>query len=197
MRSKGPAKPPATRGVGSDAGGLKPSVRAMEKDPANPNVKKGLSKLIDLGKERGYVTYDDINRMVPSEDVLPEDLKNAFNVLSENDIEIIEGFADDAGDSEDGGDAFFGEEADWGVDDSDVPEVKAKAEEEEPVVPVVAKPRSQERDYGSDSTDPVRMYLQEMGSVPLLSREEEVTIAKEIESGLHEVRDCVYGIPLG
>jgi hypothetical protein len=41
------------------------------------------------------------------------------------------------------------------------------------------------------------MYLQEMGSVPLLSREEEVTIAKEIESGLHEVRDCVYGIPLG
>jgi RNA polymerase primary sigma factor len=41
------------------------------------------------------------------------------------------------------------------------------------------------------------MYLQEMGSVTLLSREEEVTIAKEIETGLHEVRDCVYGIPLG
>jgi RNA polymerase primary sigma factor len=43
----------------------------------------------------------------------------------------------------------------------------------------------------------VRMYLQEMGSVPLLSREQEVTIAKEIESGLHEVRDCVYGLPIG
>jgi RNA polymerase primary sigma factor len=172
-------------------------VRGDKDAPSAATVKKGLSQLIDLGKERGYVTYDDINRMVPSDDVLPEDLKNAFNVLSENDIEIIEGFAEDAAESEDGGDAFFGDEAEWGVDDSDVPEVKTKAEDEEPIVPVVTKPRGPERDYGSDSTDPVRMYLQEMGSVPLLSREEEVTIAKEIESGLHEVRDCVYGIPLG
>jgi hypothetical protein len=81
----------------------------MEKEAGSTNVKKGISQLIDLGKERGYVTYDDINRMVPSDDVLPEDLKNAFNVLSENDIEIIEGFAEDAAESEDGGDAFFGE----------------------------------------------------------------------------------------
>ena len=166
-----------------------------EKDSANPNVKKGLSQLIDLGKERGYVTYEDINRMVPQEDVLPEDLKAAFNVLSENDIEIIEGFSDDSSESEDGADAFFGDEAEWGVDDSDVADVKKRQEDEVPV-PVVAKVRAPERDYGSDSTDPVRMYLQEMGSVPLLSREEEVTIAKEIESGLHEVRDCVYDIPM-
>ena len=59
---------------------------------------------------------------------------------------------------------------------------------------MVAKVSAPDRDYGTDSTDPVRMYLQEMGSVPLLSREQEVTIAKEIESGLHEVRDCVYGL---
>ncbi len=168
----------------------------MEKDSANPNVKKGISRLVDLGKERGYVTYEDINRMVPQEDVVPDDIKSAFNVLSENDIEIIEGFADDSPDTADEGDTFFADEAEWGVDDTDVAEVK-KAAVEGPVVPDVTKLRTPDRDYGGDSTDPVRMYLQEMGSVPLLSREEEVTIAKEIESGLHEVRDCVYGLPLG
>ncbi len=173
---------------------------------ANANVKKGLERLIELGKERGYVTYEDISKMAPQEEVLPADLKNAVNVLSENDIEIVEGFAADStttttsststsSDSSDDTEAFFGDEAEWNADEGDVPVVKPAAEEE-PAVPVVAKPRVSERDYGSDSTDPVRMYLQEMGSVPLLSREEEVTIAKEIESGLHEVRDCVYSIPL-
>jgi len=172
--------------------------QSTDKESANPNVKKGISRLIDLGKERGYVTYEDINRMVPQEDVLPEDLKAAFNVLSENDIEIVEGFSNESSDggNEDSAEAFFGDEADWSVSEAEVAEVKKPAAIDGPPAPAVAKVRAPERDYGSDSTDPVRMYLQEMGSVPLLSREEEVTIAKEIESGLHEVRDCVYGVPL-
>ncbi len=171
----------------------------MAKDSASASVKKGISQLIDLGKERGYVTYEDINKMVPQEDVLPEDLKAAFSVLSDNDIEIVEGFADDAAEAgEADTDAFFGDEADWDASVAEVPEVKKAAETEEVEAPVapVPKIRPPEREYASDSTDPVRMYLQEMGSVPLLSREEEVAIAKEIESGLHEVRDCVYGMPL-
>ncbi|MEE8311023.1 MAG: RNA polymerase sigma factor RpoD [Candidatus Binatia bacterium] len=169
----------------------------MEKQSGTPaNIKKGLSKLIDLGKERGYVTYEDINKMVPQEDGAPEDLKTAFNVLNENEIEIVEGFADESSDAnEDTTEAFFADEtSEWG-DGAAVAEVK-KPPVEEPVAPVIAKVRQPERDYGTDSTDPVRMYLQEMGSVPLLSREEEVTIAKEIEGGLHEVRDCVFSIPL-
>ncbi len=171
----------------------------VAKESANATVKKGISQLIDLGKERGYVTYEDINRMVPQEDVLPEDLKAAFNVLSENDIEIVEGFSEESSDSgEVEAEAFFGDEADWNVNAAEVPEVKKapEPEEHEPPVPAAPKTRAAEREYASDSTDPVRMYLQEMGSVPLLSREEEVTIAKEIESGLHEVRDCVYAMPL-
>ena len=187
----------------------------MQKDARSTSVKKGLKRLIELGRERGFVTYEDISKLGPSDEVLPEDLKNAVNVLAENDIEIVEGFAEgeegatssngstatsrnSSGDSNsDSNNSMFGEdESDWGVDEPDVPTVK-KAREEEPAVPAVAtKPRASERDYGSDSTDPVRMYLQERGSVPLLSREEEVTIAKEIEFGIHEVRDCVYSIPL-
>jgi RNA polymerase primary sigma factor len=172
----------------------------MDKDSGNANVRKNLSRLIDLGKERGYVTYEDINRLVPQEEALPEDLKSAFHVLSENDIEIVEGFSEDNSDSteignDDGAEAFFGDEAEWSIEETEVPQVK-KVADAEPTVRVVEKARTPERDYGSDSTDPVRMYLQEMGSVPLLSREQEVSIAKEIESGLHEVRDCVYALPL-
>jgi RNA polymerase primary sigma factor len=188
----------------------------MQKDARSSSVQKGLKRLIELGRERGFVTYEDISKLGPQDEVLPEDLKNAVNVLSENDIEIVEGFAEGEdgsnssngssassssssansdSDSDSNGSLFGEEESDWGVDEPDVPAVK-KVNEDEPSVPVVAKVRAPERDYGSDSTDPVRMYLQEMGSVPLLSREEEVTIAKEIESGLHEVRDCVYSIPL-
>jgi RNA polymerase primary sigma factor len=174
----------------------------MSKAPASPTVKKGISRLIELGRERGFVTYEDISRIAPQEDLLPEDLKNAVSILSDNDIEIVEGFAEESGStattSEDSDDAFFGDEADWGVDEAEVPAaVKKVGEEDEPPLPVVAKVSTPDRDYGTDSTDPVRMYLQEMGSVPLLSREQEVTIAKEIESGLHEVRDCVYGLPIG
>ena len=168
---------------------------------ASATVKKGISRLIELGRERGYVTYEDISRIAPSDDLLPEDLKNAVSILADNDIEIVEGFAEEtattAAASDDGDEAFFGDEADWAVDEAEVPEVKKVGDEDEPPIPVVAKVTTPDRDYGTDSTDPVRMYLQEMGSVPLLSREQEVSIAKEIESGLHEVRDCVYQLPVG
>ncbi len=182
----------------------------MEKNTRTASVKKGLKRLIELGRERGFVTYEDISKIAgPKAEAKPEDLKHAVTVLSENEIEIVDGFAGDqdggsnsgrsstnSSDNGDSSSSMFGEDdADWGVDEPDVPTVK-KAREEEPTAPAVAKVKPPERDYGSDSTDPVRMYLQEMGSVPLLSREEEVTIAKEIESGLHEIRDCVYSIPL-
>jgi RNA polymerase primary sigma factor len=193
----------------------------MEKNSGNANLKKSIGRLIDLGKEKGFVTYEDINRLVPGDALPQDDLKNAVNILADNDIEIVEGFADEAPNAAaakgtagataatDNGTAeavstddelFSDEEDDWDIDDDDAPAIAVKKpiveEDPAPRVPT-AKPKTSEREYASDSTDPVRMYLQEMGSVPLLSREEEVTIAKEIESGLHEVRDCVYGTPLG
>ena len=175
----------------------------MAKDNGNQTngLAKAIERLVELGKERGYVTYKDINRLVPQDDVVPEDLKNAFNVLSENDIEVVEGASTERSgtgsrstSSEDiESDSLFSEDADW-ADGEEAP-----AAEKKPAivtkVPAASKARPSEREYAGDSTDPVRMYLQEMGSVPLLSREEEVTIAKEIESGLHGVRDCVYSLP--
>ena len=179
----------------------------MAKDNGNGSVAgsmaKAIERLVELGKERGYVTYKDINRLVPQDDVVPEDLKNAFNILSDNDIEVVEGAGEEqpvaAGESTSSSedidsDAMFPEDGDWSPEDGASeaekrPAPVAKAE-------AASKPRPAEREYAGDSTDPVRMYLQEMGSVPLLSREEEVTIAKEIESGLHGVRDCVYGLPI-
>jgi RNA polymerase primary sigma factor len=191
----------------------------MEKSSASASLKKGIKRLIDLGKEKGFVTYEDISRMVPGDGAGQEDLRNAVSILADNAIEIVEGYGDgsrpaaalrknedsddddDGATSEDSDDFFSDDDDDWSLDDDETPVAEVKKpspSDDEPTLPVVApKLRQPERDYGSDTTDPVRMYLQEMGSVPLLSREEEVTIAKEIETGLHEVRDCVYGIPLG
>ena len=191
-----PPKTASSKGAGKD-----PDRGAAKTAGASPNIKKGIARLIELGRERGYVTYEDISRIAPTDDLLPEDLKSAVSILTENDIEIVEGFAEEAtttvAATDDSDEAFFGDEADWAVDEAEAPDAKKVRDEDEPPLPVVAKVTAPDRDYGTDSTDPVRMYLQEMGSVPLLSREQEVSIAKEIESGLHEVRDCVYRLPLG
>ena len=175
-------------------------------------VSAGVAQLIELGKDRGFVTYDDVSRFFPQEESGAEELKAAFNILTENDIEVVEGFdaadADSAVVSTDDDDSktaksntlFGDDEEEWNLgddEDDDLPVRKKTQPKPAAVAAATTKPRAAaERDYSTDSTDPVRMYLQEMGSVPLLSREQEVTIAKEIESGLHEVRDCVYALPL-
>ena len=63
----------------------------MEKDSRSTNVKKGITRLVELGRERGFVTYEDISKLAPQDDVQPEDLKNAVNVLAENDIKSLQG----------------------------------------------------------------------------------------------------------
>jgi RNA polymerase primary sigma factor len=161
---------------------------------------KAVVQLIELGREQGYVTYADINRLFPPEDSSPDDLKTIINLLTENDVEILQGAAEEEEaeaevTEEVDPDTFFSDDDDWVLDTAD-DDQDQKEPEPEPTPALQTKVQAPGRDYSADSTDPVRMYLQEMGSVPLLSREQEVTIAKEIESGLHEVRDCVYGLPI-
>ncbi len=171
-------------------------------EPQANTFEQNLAQLMELGKEQGYVSYEDINRVFPQEDSAPEEIKKAVNALIENDIEILENYDDkeddDASDSseESDSDSLFGEDEEWLVDGDDDSDDKEEDLESAQPVTSLAKLPAPDRDYAADSTDPVRMYLQEMGSVPLLSREEEVRIAKEIESGLHEVRDCVYSLPI-
>ncbi len=133
-----------------------------DKSAAKENLAETISKtilrdLITKGKDQGYLTYDDINEVLPDEVLSPEKLDEVLMVFNELDIEVMEEKRQRKGGNN-------GKKA-------------------------VRKPRSEElmnTEFGA-VTDPVKMYLREMGLVTLLSREEEVEIAKKIEAGEQEV----------
>ncbi|MBT3552597.1 MAG: RNA polymerase sigma factor RpoD [Rhodospirillaceae bacterium] len=112
-----------------------------------------VKKMIARGKEVGYVTYDQLNAALPPDQVSSEQIEDTMSMLSEAGINVVEN-----------------EEAE------DTPEEAKEAETESTAGNV------DENEIGR-SDDPVRMYLREMGSVELLSREGEIAIAKRIEAG--------------
>ena len=114
-----------------------------------------VKKFIKQAKARGYVTMDELNKVLPSEEVTSEQIEDTLAMLSEMGVNVIE--------SED--QAEEGEAADVAV-------------REETAVVETTKEAAYDR-----TDDPVRMYLREMGSVELLSREGEIAIAKRIEAG--------------
>jgi RNA polymerase primary sigma factor len=127
-----------------------------------------VKRLIARGKERGYVTYDEINAVLPSDQVSSEFIEDTMASLSEAGINVVEA-----------------EEQ----EDPDAPAAKpsAKAEDSEDAEDEAGGNIDEETAGRTD--DPVRMYLREMGSVELLSREGEIAIAKRIEAG----RDMMIG----
>ncbi|MCW5693848.1 MAG: RNA polymerase sigma factor RpoD [Pseudolabrys sp.] len=130
-----------------------------------------VKKMIKAAKKRGYVTYEQLNAVMPSEEVNSEQIEDTLAMLSEMGINVVE--TEDADGDEDGEKAT--DEADDDDDDDsgrEMVEVKGKA------LATVEKKEPSER-----TDDPVRMYLREMGSVELLSREGEIAIAKRIEAG--------------
>jgi len=127
-----------------------------------------VKRLIAKGKERGYITFDELNAVLPSEQNSSEQIEDVMAMLSEMGIQVVE--------SEDN-------------EDPEAPAVKPEKsdgedekESDEPTGNV------DEANLGR-TDDPVRMYLREMGSVELLSREGEIAIAKRIEAG----RDMMIG----
>ena len=124
-----------------------------------------VKRLIAKGKERGYITFDELNAVLPSEQNSSEQIEDVMAMLSEMGIQVVE--------SEEN------EEAE--------PAPKPKEEEEEKE-PEEGAGNVDEASLGR-TDDPVRMYLREMGSVELLSREGEIAIAKRIEAG----RDMMIG----
>src|SRR6201746_464040 len=142
---------------------------APEKDsPDAPSPLLDLSdaavkKMIKQAKKRGFVTFDQLNEVLPSDTTSPEQIEDIMSMLSDMGINVSE--AEEA-DSED--------EKEEAEDDTDneLVEVTQKA------VTEVKKSEPGER-----TDDPVRMYLREMGTVELLSREGEIAIAKRIEAG--------------
>src|SRR6202000_1996531 len=143
---------------------------APEKDtPDAPSPLLDLSdaavkKMIKQAKKRGFVTFDQLNEVLPSDTTSPEQIEDIMSMLSDMGINVTEADEADAEEAKQ-------EEADDDTD-NDLVEVTQKA------VTEVKKSEPGER-----TDDPVRMYLREMGTVELLSREGEIAIAKRIEAG--------------
>src|SRR6218665_968886 len=130
-----------------------------------------LKELIARGREQGYLTYADVNDHLPEEISDPEQVEEIIRRIKEMGIKVLE-TAPDA-------DALLLAEADTD---------EAAAEEAAAALAAV------ETDIGR-TTDPVRMYMREMGTVELLTREGEIEIAKRIEEGIREVMSAVAHFP--
>ncbi|MCE1236335.1 MAG: RNA polymerase sigma factor RpoD [Hyphomicrobiales bacterium] len=125
-----------------------------------------VKRMIKLAKKRGFVTYDELNEVLPSEQVASEQIEDILAMLNEMGINVVE--TEEAEDHENKQEAEGEEEAEGGELVEATPNLPTRAAAREP----------------ADRTDdPVRMYLREMGSVELLSREGEIAIAKRIEAG--------------
>jgi RNA polymerase primary sigma factor len=127
-------------------------------------------KMIKAAKKRGYVTHDQVNAVLPSEEFTSDQIEDVFAMLSEMGINVVENEEaeaeeDDKDDASSGGDEEEGEGGELVESGRSTP---AETKRSEP---------------GERTDDPVRMYLREMGSVELLSREGEIAIAKRIEAG--------------
>ena len=123
--------------------------------------------MIKAAKKRGYVTMDELNSVLPSEEVTSEQIEDTMAMLSDMGINVVED--DEQGEEPEATDTA----ADAEEDANELAEQTGTA--------VAAAPAKKEPTDRTD--DPVRMYLREMGSVELLSREGEIAIAKRIEAG--------------
>src|SRR4051794_16720363 len=127
-----------------------------------------VKKMIKQAKKRGYVTHEQLNAVLPSEEVSSDQIEDIYAMLNEMGINVVE--------QEEGADDEEAKPTDEAEDDDDsdgeLVEAKPKA------LATTEKKEPSER-----TDDPVRMYLREMGSVELLSREGEIAIAKRIEAG--------------
>ncbi|WHZ13281.1 MAG: RNA polymerase sigma factor RpoD [Nitrospira sp.] len=137
-----------------------------------------VKKLINLGKEKGFLTYDDLNSTLPADVVSSDQFSTIMTMFGEMDIEIVE-----SAETERTPKAAEGEEA---IEESEEGEALEENEKEIDLTPGAL----------SRTDDPVRLYLKEMGSVALLSREGEIEIAKRIEEGKKDIATVVYGLPM-
>ncbi|PHX90469.1 MAG: RNA polymerase sigma factor RpoD [Nitrospirae bacterium] len=145
-----------------------------------------VKKLIAIGKEKGFLTYGELNSTLPAAVVSSEQFGSIMTMFGEMDIEIVDAPEGEritkARDAEEASDKS--EESDSGGGDEN--EKEEKEEKEIDLTPGAL----------SRTDDPVRLYLKEMGSVALLSREGEIEIAKRIEEGKKDISAVIYGMPM-
>lgn len=134
--------------------------------------KSQLKVLIAKGKEQGFLTYGEVNDHLPDGIVEPEQIEDIVNMINDMGIKVYETPPDLDGQI---------------TDNADVPDEDAAAE-------AAAALASLENEFGR-TTDPVRMYMREMGTVDLLTREGEIKIAKRIEEGIHQILAALSSYP--
>ena len=127
----------------------------------------GVNRLISMGKEKGYLTYEEVNDVLPPDIVSAEQIDDIMMLFGEMDIELVET-------------GQKSQKVTLAIEEKERIEEEFKFEEESLI----------------SSDDPVRLYLKEMGTVPLLTREGEVEIAKRIEEGQNEVIHAVVNCPI-
>src|SRR5215467_14304792 len=126
-----------------------------------------VKKMIEAAKKRGYVTHDELNAALPSEEVSSDRIEDIYAMFNEMGGNVVEA---------------------EGAEPGEAAEAQAEPEEEEPQGELVEVTRSapakaEKAEPGGRTDDPVSMYLREMGTLELLSREGEIAVAKRIEAG--------------
>ncbi len=131
-----------------------------------------VKQLIDMGKEKGFLTYDEVNDLLPPDMVSSEQIDDVMSMFGEMEIEVVDS-----------------------AQKVKIPKVNLDLDEGEELE---GEQEDIEFEPGAlgRTTDPVRMYLREMGSVSLLTREGEVEIAKRIEEGDRDVARVIYNTPI-
>ena len=130
-----------------------------------------VKQLIDIGKEKGFLTFDEVNDILPP-DIATDQIEDVMGMFGDMDIEIVDS-----------------------AQKIKIPKMKSDLDDDEE-----AEGESEEVEFEPGSigrtSDPVRMYLREMGSVSLLTREGEVEIAKRIEDGERDVGSVILNTPI-
>ena len=146
---------------------------ATEETPDSPLIdasNQAIKKMVAKAKERGYVTYDELNEVLPQDQVSSEQIEDTMAMLSEMGVNVIEG-----------------DETEESTSDQEKPDSLP--------APVVTAKTGESAEY-ERTDDPVRMYLREMGSIELLSRQGEIEIAKRIEKGRETMISGICESPL-
>ncbi|WP_224983664.1 RNA polymerase sigma factor RpoD [Geomonas agri] len=132
-----------------------------------------VKQLIDLGKEKGFLTYEEVNDLLPPDIVSSDQIDDVMSMFGDMDIEIVDS-----------------------AQKVKIPKIKMDLEEEEEHEGGEGEEVEFEPGTLGRTSDPVRMYLREMGSVSLLTREGEVEIAKRIEVGERDVASVILNTPI-
>ena len=143
-----------------------------------------IKHLISKGKSNGFLTFDEVNKALPAEVNTPEQMEEIIGIFDQLDIAIV--------DTEKEGKKI----ATTSSEGTEDPGLESALDEGLDPASIDLGDEDDATDFSSRSTDPVRMYLREMGAVPLLDREGEVVIAKKIENGEQDVLYALVEVPV-